>query len=162
MEKEIKRKKRRLGALDVCIGLLLLLSILQPILRLLGWEHASQTKNAVEATVSLQVRNVPKEMEDCLTVGEVLRTASGEVYGVLEAVESTPARVTLIENGQELYGAWEDGTRVDLTLRVTVSGSMSDGRFLLFGRSAILRGNTVRLYGKYAMLCGTVTSIFPK
>ncbi len=154
-----KEKKRRIvGVLDVCLGLLLIVSVLQPLLRTL-WEQ-EDTVEEVVATVHVRLSDVPEQMCDCLYVGEALYTASGEAYGVLEAIEAEPAKIVLICGDGFCYGVREGQGRVDVTLQIAVRGRMGEGGFFWNGRSTVMRGQSVLLYGVYAAPYGEVVGVF--
>lgn len=137
--------KKTGGILDVFIILLIVLGVVGICLRM----QALQDEEAIDSfcRVRLTVRDIPKETADCISEGESLYTNDSLLYGMVESLETTPAHITLYQNGQRYQGVWEDMSRVDVTLWLSVMGRDGEHAFLRDGKYAILIGEKVILYG---------------
>lgn len=144
------RNRRRIGVLDVFMGMLLLLGAIGLILR----ARILQSEVEVNETCAVicLARGVPADMAECLHVGEILYTADGSVWGVLREVEARPAEISVLQNGEHVSGVDPTGERLDLTLTVAVSGATSESGFLRDGKYVVLRGEGVLLYSERCAL----------
>ncbi|MBQ9760083.1 MAG: DUF4330 family protein [Clostridia bacterium] len=140
------REKRRVGLLDAFIVTVILLSVVGIVLRMQALRVSEDDDS--EALARATVYAIRAESAECLQEGEVLYLADGTAYGILESVEVVPARVRIAENGEIHVGEWTDGSRVDLTLTITLTGRMTDGGFLRTGGALVLMGERLVLHGR--------------
>ena len=144
------RKKGSFGLLDAFIVTVILLSAVGLILRIQVLRL--DVREDVSCEVRMVAKSLPREIADCIGVGDVLYTADGGVYGEVEEIVISPARVEWVSNGVSHTGEWEAGERINLSVRVRVSGSIADGVFLREGKYAILVGDAETLYSDLTSL----------
>ena len=142
--------KRSGGLLDVFIILLIVLGVIGICLRMQALQGEEETDSFCR--VRMTVRDIPKETADCIAEGESLYTHDGLLFGMVETVEANPARVRVYRDGVRYQGEWEDMSRVDLTLWLTLVGSGGEHAFLRDGKYAVLVGEEVLLYGERSAL----------
>ena len=154
------RKKGSFGLLDAFIVTVILLSVVGLILRIQVLRVDAREDET--CYVRMVAKCLPREIADCIGVGDVLYTADGGIYGEVEEIASSPAQVEWVSNGAHHTGEWEDGKRITLSLRVRVLGSAADGAFLRAGKYAILVGDTESLYSDLTslewLICEVVVS----
>ena len=151
------RNKRRIGVLDVFVGMMIFLGAVGLILRariLQSDLDADETRSVV-----CLAQDLPAEVAECLIAGEVFYTADGTAWGILNAVEASPAKLSVMHEGEWFFGEDTTGERIDLTLTLTVSGVASEGGFLRDGKYAVLRGDRVQLYGERVSLSLLICSV---
>ncbi len=151
-------RRRFLNPIDLCLILMLVFSILGICLRHRAL-HSTDEDVLQTAEIVLLMRNVDAETADMLTVGEPFYNAGGEQFGTLRQLSSVPAKVCLEENGTLYEGRWEDGSRVDVTLTVEVEGTDRTSGFLISGRTAVLKGQTIECYSDRAYVRALVREI---
>ncbi len=149
---------RRIGILDLCLVLFLVLGIV-------GWVGRAQDftllseENDQTAAVTLTVREIPYESSVCLEVGEVLYLADGSAWGRVTEIERVPARVELLQGGSFYSGEWDAALLCDLRVTAAVVGREQEGRFLRDGKYALLRGSRVELFGMRMRLDAMVQAV---
>ena len=154
----MKKKKRRLNAVDASLVLLLLLSIVCAAWRTVTLSgHVGAAED--EATVTLFLRGVAPSVYACVQMGETLYTADGTPFGVMEKKSFVPARAVVEVDGRRYVGAWGEEERVDVEVKIAVRGRLRDGIFFEGGRRAIRSGMRLCLYGALAELDGEVTEV---
>lgn len=142
--------QKRGGLLDVFIILLIVLSVVGICLRMQALQSGGD--NDSFCRVRAVVKNLPTETADCLTEGESLYTNDGSLYGMVESIETEPARITVYQGDKAYHGVWEDGSTVDLEIWMTLTGSVGEDVFLRDGKHAVLLGEQVLLYGERCAL----------
>jgi hypothetical protein len=154
----MKKKKRRLNAVDVCLILLLLLSIVCAAWRTVTLSgHVGAAEE--EATVTLFLRGVAPSVYACMQTGETLYTAEGTSFGVLAEKRASAARAVVEDGGRRYVGAWREAERVDVEVKIAVRGRLHDGVFFEGGRRAMRNGMRLCLYGALAELNGEVAEV---
>ena len=150
-------KERRGNALDLFLVLLLVFSLLGVIGRLGDTDSAAYEES--EAIMLVRVEASDAALLDCLFVGEPLYLASGEYYGELAAIDSSPAKITLLEDGAFLSGEWDaDGPR-DYLVSVKTKGAWKGSSFFRSERDILLVGADVTLYGERAVIRGRTVEV---
>ena len=149
--------KRSGGLLDVFIILLIVLGVIGICLRMQVLQ--GEETNGSFCRVRMTVRDIPKETADCLAEGESLYTNDGMLYGMVETLDATPARITVYQDGERYQGEWEDMSWVDLNLWLTLTGRDGENAFLRDGKYAVLVGETVLLYGERSALSYVVCEV---
>ncbi len=116
--------------------------------------------NEAVSDFSVQVlwENVDSQTVDCLAEGEPLRTENGELFGTVTSIQREPHEVVLRQEGQEIRKIMPAGTTEDVYLTVLVSGRKPEQTLLLENGTALLRGQTLRLYSLRTLVTGTVIS----
>lgn len=150
-------KERRGNALDLFFILLLVFSLLGVIGRL--GETGSAVYEESEAIMLVRVEASDAALFECLSLGEPLYLASGEYYGEVAAIDSAPAKITLLEDGVFLLGEWdEDGPR-DYLISVKTKGAWKGSSFFRSERDILLVGAQVTLYGERAVIKGRTVEV---
>ena len=142
--------KRSVGVLDVFIILLILLGVVGICLRMQALRGEEEIDSFCR--VRMTVRDIPTDTADCISEGESLYTHDGLLYGMVETIEKTPARIAVYQDGERYEGVWEDMSRVDLTIWLTLTGREGENAFLRDGKYAVLLGENVLLYGEKTAL----------
>ena len=140
------RERRRGGLIDAFIAAVILLSAVGVLLRMQAMRVMEETD--AEAMVQMTAEAIYAPSVACLTVGETLYCSDGSVFGVLEAVETSPARISMQDGDRILTGVWSDGSYLDVTLAVTVQGSVGERGFLREGTRELLLGERLTLFGE--------------
>lgn len=156
----MRKKKRRFNAVDVCLILLFLLSIVCAAWRTVNLSgHVGAAEE--EATVTLYLRGVAPSVYAYVQTGETLYRADGTPFGVLEKKDFVPARAVVEAGGRRYVGAWSEEERVDVEVEITVRGRLRDGIFFEGGRRAMRNGMRLCLYGALSELDGEVSEVAP-
>ncbi|MBQ8310604.1 MAG: DUF4330 family protein [Clostridia bacterium] len=145
---------RRGSVADLLLVLLLLAVVAGAALRLIDRNADGESRNE-EAELVLSIESLSAPIADYLTAGDVLYTTDGTLFGELIAMESTPARVVLEQNGAFFVGTADD-ERVDLRLSVRVQGVRNGNLFLLNGRISLPIGKVLTLYTDRVALHATI------
>ena len=150
-------KVKRLHVFDICLILLLLLSVIGIGMR---WNSIHPSEESWgSAEVTLRVVGISPLVADCIASGEALYCADGERWGNILSVERRETPFVAVANGEEVAGAYRMEDRVDLELLAEVRGERQSERFLRLGREALLIGRTAELYTKRAYLKATLLHI---
>ena len=153
-----ERGARRGSILDLFLIVLLLVAVLGSVLR---WERQNREihQPLEQYRLILESVEMARESADCLAVGDILYTASGEAFGEVRVLEYLPARVTLISLGRYYRGEWPMSERCVLHVEVAVSGRMRDGVFLLGGRTPLAVGASQTLFSDRMQLKARVFDV---
>ncbi|MBR4960044.1 MAG: hypothetical protein IKY52_04025 [Clostridia bacterium] len=169
MNQEGKNKKKRLGALDICILTAVLLCIAGTAVRLVFKEDSVLAQNAQQDTytVYFTVKDIRETSSRYLYSGaEFYIDESGEYFGKLTGTPgTTPAlRIYADANGNqvEVYNNTDDDrmARIDVEGAFTVSAVMDkDGYLMLNGNTYIAPNKEVKVRSKELMVNIRITSI---
>lgn len=155
-----EREARRGSILDLFLVVLLLLAVLGALLR---WERQSRERGLPleQYRLTLETLELARESADCLAVGDVLYTASGEKIGEVVALELLPVRLTVSSLGSYYRGEWPLSERCRLRLDVAVSGRVRDGVLLYMGRTPMAIGTPQELFSERVRLQTRVVEVMP-
>jgi hypothetical protein len=154
-----KTERKKWTVADLFLILLAILSLVGIFIRFFGIRR-QVVGEKYEYSVGVVWENVDKRTAFELREGEVVYTASGEVFGRVLSMEQKPSLVELKKDGK-IYRV-ESEERLDVRIELTVSGRESDGQILRGGREALMIGQTLRLYSMTAELPVQVTRIGEK
>ena len=156
----MSRKSRgKWNTADWFLLLLALLSVGGILLRAWGLRRG-KSEDLREYEIVAVWEDVDPRTVSCLEEDSVLYTAAGEAFGRVIWVEESPAVTELVANG-ELYRLPSE-QRLNVTVEITVRGSVSDGRFLREGIEPILSGQELRLYSDWAELPLRIVYVSPE
>lgn len=153
--------KRKGSLLDLFLILLLALCLVGLGLRYSALRQKTDEGELVGYRVVMTVKGVPSATASCLAEGDALYTISGEQFGILESVVTSPARVRLYSDGVYYDGEWSEDILCDMEVSVTVSGEENGAILLRNGTTAILCGQTLTLCSTLAALPFTVLEYAP-
>ena len=153
----MKKKEKAWNALDAFWILLILISLCGIVLR--WYSLRTSVMEAEEITVTLRVSDMHPLCAACIETGESLYLSDGEVWGRLVAVERVATPIRLITDGKEIVGVYDEDDRIDVLLRVRVSGTRQGELFLRNGRDAVCVGDRKELFGKRIRLVPVVVSV---
>lgn len=150
--KQNQKTKRRGSILDLFLILLFLLCIVGAWIRWqeLVWHGVGKSETTVEMIA--QSDGVDTRILSCLSAGERLYTASGELFGTVRLVEGKPHSVILLEDGAFVQGEWDISRQCRLEIHAMLTGAWRDSVFLREGRYPIAVGQSVVLYTECAEL----------
>ena len=157
----MKKRERSGNLLDLFLVLVLVLSFCGILLRRYDLSKPSKTEDLREYTVVAECKGILYDSVECILDGEILYTAQGEIYGVLEDHDVKPAKAVFWENGELHQGYWQGNTRCDVTLLLRVNAKESDHGLLKDGTLAILCGQSVILYSDQAQLELFILDFYP-
>ncbi len=149
----------RLSALDVLLLSLLLICLIGGLRRVYTRENAPDIEETVYLHVLLSA--APAQLKECLSSGDTVYTASGELLGKLLSVEKQPARVTILSDGQYHIGEWDPDLRVDLHLKIAVKGQRTEHGVLCAGTRVAIGTTLPQLYTRRSAFCGILYKIEP-
>ena len=107
----------------------------------------------------VKIERLHERTAACLAEGETLYDASGEVFGVITQIAQAPARFSLQSEGRAYSDTPQGSERVDLTVWITVEGRLSENLFLQNGRTALLVGGEILVYGNRTALCARILQV---
>lgn len=138
-----------LGIADGFLLLLLLLGVGGALFR--AWDlHRGGGVETETLTVHLRWSGVEERTLACLEEGEILYTASGEVFGQVSEIVSNSPTVEVKDGSLTVRGTLSEGSLRDADVTVEVEGRRSEGLLLLDGRVPLSVGETLRLYSDRA------------
>ncbi len=111
------------------------------------------------AIITVRIPETDALLTSCISVGESVYLASGELYGSVEDVTASPARAQVMSEDGFVVGAWEDGSLMDVEAEIRISGALGEIGFLRGGSAAVLVGQYLSLYTERAYLYGVVTKV---
>ena len=152
MKKEADAGERRGSILDLFFIFLFLLCIVGALLR---WQelHRENTDIVLERfLLTAESEAVDARISECLTEGEILYTASGELFGKVRAVEAKPVQVTLLADGTYYSGSWDAEKRCRIEVEIEVEGVKNGEVLLRNGRIPLTVGQSVSLYSERTAL----------
>ncbi len=158
----MRKRKFRIGLLDVFLFLLSFVSILTTLSRVPALSAQRHTKASSEALVTLCIRGMDPAGSACLSEGEMLYFADGRAWGRVKKIKCVPARVELEHEGIHYTGTWESGERCDLYVTAELTGAWQGKTFLQDEKHAVLVAAPIELYGSRMRLCGFVSECIPK
>ncbi len=169
MNQEGKVKRKRLGALDICILTAVILCVAGVALRMAFQEDSVLAQNTVldTYTVSFDIYDIRETSARYLYEGaEFYIEENGEYFGkLLKEAGTTPARKMYTdENGKtvEVYNNTNDDrvSRIDASGSITVSAVMdSNGYILLNGNTYIAPYKEIGIRSKELFVNIRITSI---
>ena len=169
MNQEGKNKKKRLGALDICILAAILLCIAGAAARMVLKEDSILAQNTQldTYTVFFNVKDIRETSARYLYSGAVFYLDdTGEYFGALtETPGTTPAlKIYADANGNqvEVYNNTDDDrvSRIDVEGSFTVSAVVDkDGYLMLNGNTYIAPNKELRIRSKELMVNIRITSI---
>ncbi len=154
-------KTKKWNLFDVIVILFVLLCLLGVSLRWQARGALHREEVRVDYTVLFEISSLRHEVADCILEGDLLYTASGEVFGTLHTKEVYPAHLRM-ETEMGSFEGEEQDRLCDLRLFVTVRGVRTEEHFLWDGRHALLRGEAWTLYTRRATICTKVLNFYPK
>ena len=143
-KKEEIKSKRKIAAVDIMIGLLLLLCIAGIVIRIVIGDSGLFSGGKGDYIVSYVVRGEDEEYSPYFTEGKEFFLESGESLGTLVADAELPPAEIYEENANgelKLYYA-TDGT-VDFKGTLLCKGTMTDSGFLLNSNTYIAPNMTI-------------------
>ncbi len=149
-------ERRKWTVADVFFILLAILSLLGIFLRFWGMRNRGE-RELREYTVGAEWKNVDGRTVAPLREGELLYTASGELFGRVVSVEQKPSVVELKKDGK-IYRV-ESEERCDVQIYLSTMCRESDGQILREGREALMIGQTFSVYTMTAQMSVRITSI---
>lgn len=123
-------RKKKGSILDLFLIFLLLLCIVGGLLRLRELRVQNAPVTTAPHTLTVAVARIDPRATDCIAVGELVYSESGELFGRVTAKETLPAKVTLLHEDAYVQGSWDAEIFVELRLSVEVDAVQS-GRMLL-------------------------------
>ena len=152
--KEVKREKRSLSALDVFIVILVLLCLAGLALRVALGRDGSLPEDSPktgEFALTFEIPSLKAQSGSDISAGDVLYTEDGAVFGTLTSQLSvTPARIYSEDaDGKYVlsYSSGEgDGALVDVTGVMTVTGYQTGYGFLAGGKTLASPGCEIALH----------------
>ena len=169
MNQEGKSKKKRLGALDICILTALVLCVIGAAARFAFKEDSVLAQNTVldTYTVYFNVNDIRETSSRYLYDGaEFYLDEGGEFFGTLVGTPSpTPARhIYIDENGNhvEVYNNTNDDrvARIDVEGTFSVSATVDQNGYIRLGGNTYIAPNKeVRIRSKELLINIQITSI---
>lgn len=144
------------------LDLLILLAVGFGVICAIGRGLEAQKKEegtGIEAIVTVRVTATEAYLPSVVTVGEEVFLASGEKYGELLFVRSSPARAEVEHSGEILVGEWETGELWDAEVMLRIRGDAGENGFLREGGVSVLVGQKLSLYTERAYIYGTVSEV---
>lgn len=136
---------KRLNSADWFFILLAVLSVCGILFRFLGLRQG-KTNDLEDFTLIVEWSDIDIRTLECLEEDEVLYTAGGEVFGIVETVEWNPSEVETVFGG-DVYRLRSE-SRVDATVHISVSGRVSDGQFFRNATESVTVGQKLKLYSE--------------
>ncbi len=154
-----EKKRMRWTGADLFLILLAVLSLIGFLLRFWGMQSRGEG-DLRDYAVTVEWKNVDARTAQSLLEGDLLYTASGEMFGEVIALESVPTEVEVRQNGMILRV--ESPTRQDVRIGIAVRGREADGQILKNGRDALMIGQALTLYSATAEITARISLIDPK
>lgn len=140
---------------DWFLTVILLLSIGGIVLR--SWDLRQRVDTEREIfSVTGRCESMDARSADCVREGDWLYTVSGERFGRIERITRSTAVVRLESNGVTYEGEIPESERVELTLKVTLSGRERGGALQRDGLRPVSVGERITLRGELAEVRMTV------
>lgn len=136
--------KRRLNRTDRFLILILLSCIIGIALRV--WELNGASKADQTLILEAEWRGVDVRTADCLSEGDLLYTAGGELYGSVRRIVIAPAEIKIAEGGVVFRGEAPIEEKCDVRVAVVFEGTERGGTFLHGGAVPVAVGERLLLY----------------
>ncbi len=142
--------KNRIGLLDILLLSAVLLCIGGVVIR--GQMLKGSTRTEEELLLTVKVTLPGERAGQELAVGELLYTASGEVFGEIRGVQLRPSEICLFANGACYTGTYPMGERCEVLLTVSALGKLTENGALCKGTRCAVGATLPALYTKHTML----------
>ena len=142
-------ERKKWTVVDIFLILLAALSLVGTILRFWGIKRRG-VGELYEYSVGVVWESVDNRTAGSLQEGDLVYTASGELFGRVLSIEQKPSAVELKKDGK-IYRV-ESEERLDVRIDLAVSCRESDGQILWRGRDVLMIRQTLRLYSMTAEL----------
>ena len=151
-ENSVRMRKKKGSVLDLLLILLIVLSVLGILWRQHRIERATEGQESILYTFYAQSTSMDAMTFDCIGVGDLLYTSSGDLFGEITAVERIPSEVRLLSGGVSYVGAWDEDLRCCARVEIAVRGIPTDRGILVAGHRSLVGGQLPTLYSERAGL----------
>ena len=149
---------RQGSILDLFLFFLILFLILGIVFRWKTLRDMQQNSELVSCYAIATMEGVDPHVGTCMKEGERIYTASGEPWGWIRTIETRPSPISLIANGQQINGIWDETVKCDLFLQLEFLGSEDDETVLWNATHTISVGQVMNLYSERCALHLTIIS----
>ena len=145
-------RQRRGSVIDLLVIFLIVLSIVGFLWRQHRIERAKEQEGSKLYTFYAQSVAMDAMTLDCIGIGDLLYTSSGDLFGEITALERIPSEVRLLSDGAYYVGEWDEAFRGCVRVEISVRGTPTDRGVLVAGHRNTVGGTLPRLYSERASL----------